>query len=121
MFHHNLRPLTSFEHNRHHFTKPEAIILKAAHLPQSSSSTDPLPPCRPKLTKEKGVHNAPHARTETHNHSRQNNDMLGELGNKVSALRNVTVDIYDNARNHEMLDANVRLSTTDFESFRAFS
>ncbi|KAI4134554.1 MAG: hypothetical protein LQ347_001429 [Umbilicaria vellea] len=35
---------------------------------------------------------------------RQNNSRLDELASKVSALRGVTVDIYDNARSHEVID-----------------
>ena len=51
----------------------------------------------------------------TANHStvtvaRQNNSRLEELSSKVSALRGVTVDIYDNARNHEIIDSSVGLS-----------
>jgi hypothetical protein len=38
---------------------------------------------------------------------RQNNALLDELAGKVSALRGVTVDIYENARNHELIDSNV--------------
>jgi hypothetical protein len=43
--------------------------------------------------------NAPH---------RQNNSRLDELASKVSALRGVTVDIYDNARSQELIDNSVR-------------
>lgn len=43
---------------------------------------------------------------------RQNNALLDELAGKVSALRGVTVDIYDSARNQDMIDANVRIHTT---------
>jgi blocked-early-in-transport protein 1 len=45
---------------------------------------------------------------DSYERERQNNTRLDELSAKVSALRGVTVDIYDNARNHEMLD-----NTTD--------
>jgi len=44
---------------------------------------------------------------------RQNNSRLDELSSKVSALRGVTIDIYDNARDHAVID-----STSDtFSSF----
>lgn len=36
----------------------------------------------------------------------QNNALLESLSGKVSALRGVTVDIYDNARNHDLIDSN---------------
>lgn len=39
---------------------------------------------------------------------RQNNSRLDELSNKVSALRGVTINIYDNARNQEVIDSSVR-------------
>ncbi|MDI1489724.1 MAG: hypothetical protein OHK93_000922 [Ramalina farinacea] len=35
----------------------------------------------------------------------QNNSRLDELSNKVSALRGVTINIYDNARSQEVLDS----------------
>lgn len=41
---------------------------------------------------------------------RQNNSRLDELASKVSALRGVTIDIYDNARNQEVIDSSVCLS-----------
>lgn len=40
---------------------------------------------------------------------RQNNALLNSLSSKVSALKSVTVDIYDNARDQETLDQSVRL------------
>ena len=36
---------------------------------------------------------------------RQNNDSLAQLQSKVSALRSVTVDIYDNARDQGVIDS----------------
>ncbi|KAF2030441.1 hypothetical protein EK21DRAFT_100488 [Setomelanomma holmii] len=44
----------------------------------------------------------------------QNNSRLDELANKVSALRGVTIDIYDNARDQGVID-----STS--ETFSTFS
>jgi len=38
--------------------------------------------------------------------SRQNNARLEELSNKATALRGVTVDIYDNARQQDLIDSN---------------
>ncbi|KAI9748008.1 MAG: hypothetical protein M1815_003696 [Lichina confinis] len=43
--------------------------------------------------------------SEAYERERQNNSRLEELSSKVSALRGVTVDIYDNARNHEIIDS----------------
>jgi len=40
---------------------------------------------------------------------RQNNARLDELSAKVSALRGVTVDIYDNARAQDVIDSTVRV------------
>lgn len=45
--------------------------------------------------------------TLSHTHNRQNNSRLDELSSKVSALRGVTVDIYDNARSQEVIDHSV--------------
>ena len=44
----------------------------------------------------------------TYERERQNNARLDELASKVSALRGVTIDIYDQARNHEVIDQTVR-------------
>ena len=37
--------------------------------------------------------------------NRQNNDSLAALSSKVSALRSVTIDIYDNARDHQVIES----------------
>ncbi|KAF2397012.1 hypothetical protein EJ06DRAFT_544923 [Trichodelitschia bisporula] len=44
--------------------------------------------------------------SEAYERERQNNSRLEDLAGKVSALRGVTIDIYDNARNHELIDRN---------------
>ena len=41
---------------------------------------------------------------------RQNNALLNSLSTKVSALRSVTIDIHDNARDQDTLDHTVRLT-----------
>ncbi|PVH95659.1 hypothetical protein DM02DRAFT_645220 [Periconia macrospinosa] len=41
---------------------------------------------------------------ESYERERQNDSRLDELASKVSALRGVTIDIYDNARDHELID-----------------
>ncbi|KAI0534100.1 hypothetical protein GGR58DRAFT_77273 [Xylaria digitata] len=46
--------------------------------------------------------------SEAYERERQNNARLEELSAKVSSLRGVTVDIYDNARAQDVID-----STTD--------
>jgi len=46
--------------------------------------------------------------SESYERERQNNARLDELSAKVSALRGVTIDIYDSARSHEVIE-----STTD--------
>lgn len=46
--------------------------------------------------------------SEAYERERQNNARLEELSSKVTALRGVTVDIYDNARSQEMIDDTVR-------------
>ena len=45
--------------------------------------------------------------SEAYERERQNNARLDELSAKVSALRGVTIDIYDNARAHEVIDSTV--------------
>ncbi|EJP63515.1 hypothetical protein ACQRIT_005776 [Beauveria bassiana] len=42
--------------------------------------------------------------SESYERERQNNSRLDELSAKVSALRGVTVDIYDNARAQDVID-----------------
>ncbi|TGZ84297.1 hypothetical protein EX30DRAFT_302324 [Ascodesmis nigricans] len=49
--------------------------------------------------------------SEAYERERQNNLRLEELRSKVSAIRDVTIDIYDNARDHRLIDSNVCLFT----------
>ncbi|GAO16326.1 uncharacterized protein UV8b_05648 [Ustilaginoidea virens] len=42
--------------------------------------------------------------SEAYERERQNNARLNELSAKVSALRGVTIDIYDNARAQDVID-----------------
>ncbi|CAI4219935.1 unnamed protein product [Parascedosporium putredinis] len=42
--------------------------------------------------------------SEAYERERQNNSRLDELSSKVSALRGITVDIYDNARTQDVID-----------------
>jgi len=42
--------------------------------------------------------------SEAYERERQNNNRLSELSAKVTALRGVTVDIYDNARAQDVID-----------------
>ena len=46
--------------------------------------------------------------SEAYERERQNNSRLEELSAKVSALRGVTIDIYDNAREQGVIDSTVR-------------
>lgn len=48
--------------------------------------------------------------SEAYERERQNNSRLDELSAKVSALRGVTIDIYDNARAQDVIDNTVRPS-----------
>lgn len=41
---------------------------------------------------------------------RQNNSRLSELSSKISTLRGVTIDIYDNARSQDVIDNSVCLA-----------
>ncbi|KAF8535988.1 hypothetical protein BDD12DRAFT_853068 [Trichophaea hybrida] len=43
--------------------------------------------------------------SEAYERERQNNALLSELSQKVTALRGVTVDIYDQARDHQVIDS----------------
>lgn len=49
---------------------------------------------------------------EAYERERQNNSRLEELASKVSALRGVTIDIYDNARDQHVIDSTVRSPLT---------
>jgi blocked-early-in-transport protein 1 len=54
----------------------------------------------------------------TSNFSSQNNALLDSLSAKVSTLRGVTVDIYDNARNHDIIDSNADVFSSFGTSLR---
>lgn len=57
--------------------------------------------------------------SEAYERERQNNSRLDELSAKVSALRGVTIDIYDNARAQDVIDNTVIASfslTNELES-----
>ncbi|KAF2097836.1 hypothetical protein NA57DRAFT_76643 [Rhizodiscina lignyota] len=54
--------------------------------------------------------------SESYEREQQNNSRLDELANKVSALRGVTVDIYDNARDQGIIDS----SNEVFSNFGTF-
>lgn len=43
--------------------------------------------------------------SEAYERERQNNARLDELASKVSALRGVTIDIFDDAREHGVIDS----------------
>ena len=45
--------------------------------------------------------------SDAYERERQNNSRLDELSAKVSALRGVTIDIYDNARDQGVIDSTV--------------
>lgn len=45
--------------------------------------------------------------SDAYERERQNNSRLSELSAKVSALRGITVDIYDNARQQDVIDNTV--------------
>ena len=47
--------------------------------------------------------------SDAYERERQNNSRLSELSAKVTALRGVTVDIYDNARAQDVIDNTVSI------------
>lgn len=49
--------------------------------------------------------------SDAYERERQNNSRLDELSAKVTALRGVTIDIYDNARDQGVIDSTVRHSS----------
>ncbi|KAF2735883.1 hypothetical protein EJ04DRAFT_490970 [Polyplosphaeria fusca] len=51
--------------------------------------------------------------SEAYERERQNNSRLDELASKVSALRGVTIDIYDQARDQHVIDS----TSETFSSF----
>lgn len=53
--------------------------------------------------------------SDAYERERQNNDRLSELSSKVSALRGVTIDIYDNARAQDVIDDTVGLLSANLK------
>ncbi|KAH7397418.1 hypothetical protein BKA66DRAFT_522147 [Pyrenochaeta sp. MPI-SDFR-AT-0127] len=51
--------------------------------------------------------------SQAYEREQQNNSRLDELASKVSALRGVTIDIYDNARDQHVIDS----TSETFSSF----
>jgi len=58
--------------------------------------------------------------SEAYERERQNNARLDELSSKVSALRGITVDIYDNARAQDVIDNTVSALATPLFSATFF-
>lgn len=56
--------------------------------------------------------------SESYERERQNNARLDELSAKVSALRGVTIDIYDNARAQDVIDNTTETFSTMSTSIR---
>lgn len=50
--------------------------------------------------------------SDAYERERQNNSRLSELSAKVTALRGVTVDIYDNARAQDVIDNTVSVQSS---------
>lgn len=57
--------------------------------------------------------------SDAYERERQNNSRLDELSAKVSALRGVTIDIYDNARDQGVIDSTVRLPLQTLHTFHS--
>jgi len=50
--------------------------------------------------------------SEAYERERQNNALLDTLGSKVTELRDITINIYDNARDHDLIDSNTEHFTS---------
>ena len=59
--------------------------------------------------------------SDAYDRENQNNSRLSELSAKVTALRGVTVDIYDNARAQDVIDNTVRLSRLPYHMYLRIS
>ena len=57
--------------------------------------------------------------SESYEREQQNNSRLDELSSKVSALRGVTINIYDNARDQGLIDSSVSVIASRSISFDA--
>lgn len=121
--------LTSLPHIVRIHPEPQTAILRASlehkyalillttepppYFPQPSivrSSTLTL--CtRKSVIRTRNARQLARAMSDAYERERQNNSRLDELSAKVSALRGVTIDIYDNARDQGVIDSTVRFFT----------
>jgi hypothetical protein len=80
-----------------------ALLLDQADTALSDSNLSNLQP--PSHTRTLNTE----AMSDAYERERQNNSRLDELSAKVTALRGVTIDIYDNARDQGVIDSTVLL------------
>lgn len=100
----NARPRQPQPQQHQHQYHPDATST-----PTSTLTFPHHPPC-PKPTNANGpphplLPTKPTPPKLTHPSTSQNNDSLTSLSQKVSALRSVTIDIYDNARDQHVIDS----------------
>lgn len=95
-----------------HLTEPaEAASLLLLLLPNRPRET-PSPSSISWLpiflrTYARSIHPSFTNMSDAYERERQNNARLSELSSKVTALRGITVDIYDNARSQDVIDDTV--------------
>lgn len=109
-------PATSTSHSHAHVAEPlphDALVEFSSHC-NSTAPTQTLSTA-PRITyyAPTDLDSASPAQLSTimsdaYERERQNNSRLTELSAKVAALRDVTVDIYDNARAQDVIDDTVR-------------
>jgi blocked-early-in-transport protein 1 len=79
-------------------------------LPRPSKEVKPPPPLAPSRPRVlTHLPSSPAIKADmasSHTLESQNNAALSQLSQKITALRGVTVDIYDQSRNHELIDSN---------------
>lgn len=101
-------PTSTSTHLHNERTGKDRKIKKPCPKPTNENGSSPFPSLWPLL---------PSAAADTQD--RQNNALLDDLASKVTALRGVTVDIYDQARDHTVLDHSVRPPPPPLHPFRA--
>lgn len=84
-------------------TTPEPANRRRRHHSRFGASSSKLSPPSYSLPFPQS-HESPVTMSEAYERERQNNARLDELSAKVSALRGVTIDIYDNARAQDVID-----------------